>query len=200
MTKKEKIENTARELFWKHGFKKVSVEEICRKSQVSRKTFYTYYANKSALVIAIMEQKSNVIFEMYEQINSRDITFAEKLKELLELKFAYNKDYSMEFISDFFHPDSQDILNYFSDLTTKSIQLTREFYKQAQAKGEMNPDLNIDFVMWMLQKQLELISSDEALALFPDTDIMTRQLSHLIIFGIMPVDGIIHNSKTDNPE
>ncbi len=198
MTKKEKIENTARELFWKHGFKKVSVDEICKKSQVSRKTFYTYYANKSALVIAIMEQKSNVIFEMYEQINSRDITFAEKLRELLELKFAFNKDYSIEFISDFFHPDSQEILGYFSDLTSKSIQLTREFYKQAQAKGEMNPELNIDFVMWMLQKQLELISSDEALALFPDTDIMTRQLSYLIIFGIMPVDGI-HLKSKNNP-
>lgn len=198
MTKKEKIENTARELFWKHGFKKVSVDEICKKSQVSRKTFYTYYANKSALVIAIMEQKSNVIFEMYEQINSRDITFAEKLRELLELKFAFNKDYSIEFISDFFHPDSQEILGYFSDLTSKSIQHTREFYKQAQAKGEMNPELNIDFVMWMLQKQLELISSDEALALFPDTDIMTRQLSYLIIFGIMPVDGI-HLKSKNNP-
>lgn len=195
MTKKEKIENTARELFWKHGFKKVSVEEICRKSQVSRKTYYTYYANKSALVIAIMEQKSSTIFELYEQINAKDITFADKLRELLELKYSINKDYSIEFISDFFHPDSEDILNYFRDLTTKSIEFTREFYKQAQAKGEMNPDLNIDFVMWMMQKQLELISSEEAITLFPDADILTRQLSHLIIFGIMPVNGIQLNSK-----
>jgi len=195
MTKKEKIENTARGLFWKHGFKKVSVEEICRKSQVSRKTFYTYYANKSALVIAIMEQKSNAIFELYDQINAKDITFADKLRELLELKYASNKDFSMEFISDFFHPDSEDILNYFRDLTTKSIELTREFYKQAQVKGEMNPDLNIDFVMWMMQKQLELITSDEAITLFPDTDILTRQLSHLIIFGIMPVNDIQPTTK-----
>ena len=29
----------ARELFWKHGFKRVSIEEICQKASVSKMTF-----------------------------------------------------------------------------------------------------------------------------------------------------------------
>ena len=32
MTKKEKTEATAKELFWKHGFKKVSIDEIVKRN------------------------------------------------------------------------------------------------------------------------------------------------------------------------
>ena len=80
MTKKEQIEQTARELFWKHGFKKVSIDEICKKSQVSRKTFYTYYENKNALVIALMKIMTDSIFKESEAIITKQIPFAEKTK------------------------------------------------------------------------------------------------------------------------
>lgn len=187
MTKKDKIIQIAGELFWKHGFKKVSIDEICKKSQVSRKTFYTYYENKNALVIALMKMMTDSIFRESEAIIAKEIPFAEKLKQLLVLKYASNKDFSMEFITDFFHPDSEEILNFFKELTSKSINITRNFYQQAQAKGEMNPELNIDFVMWMMQKQLEIISSDDAIAMFSDADTLSKQLSQLIVYGIMPV-------------
>jgi AcrR family transcriptional regulator len=42
LTNKEQIEHKARELFWKHGFKKVTIDEICKKANVSRKTYYTF--------------------------------------------------------------------------------------------------------------------------------------------------------------
>ena len=58
MTKKQKIEQVAKELFLKYGFKKVTVDEICRKAHVSRKTYYTFYENKNALVLYIVDEIS----------------------------------------------------------------------------------------------------------------------------------------------
>ncbi len=187
MTKKEKIDLTARELFWKHGFKKVSIDEICRKAGVSRKTYYTYYSNKSALVVFLLEDITDKMFTMYDAlINDETKSMSDKMQEMLNMKFQMNQDFSLEFVSDFFHPDSADVLEYFNKIVAKSLEMTRKFFVDAQEKGEMNPDLNIDFVMWNLQKQLEICSAPEVIAMFPDAESMSRQISELLIYGIMP--------------
>ena len=67
----------------------------------------------------------------------------------------------------------------------KSLKLTREFFTNAQQNGEMNPGLNLDFLLWNMQKQLEICSTPEALAMFPDSESMVRQISELMIYGVM---------------
>ncbi|MDD2995852.1 MAG: TetR/AcrR family transcriptional regulator [Paludibacter sp.] len=186
MTKKEKTEATAKELFWKHGFKKVSVDEICKKAAVSRKTFYTYYPNKQALVLSILESLTNEMLDVFATlVADTEKSFSEKMNMLLSLKFEMNKEFSMEFINDFLHPDSAELLEYLNTVVGKSLMLTREFFTNAQKNGEMNPGLNIDFLLWNMQKQLEICSTPEALAMFPDSESMVRQISELMIYGVM---------------
>lgn len=186
MTKKEKTEATAKELFWKHGFKKVSIDEICKKASVSRKTFYTYYPNKQALVLSILESLTNEMLDVFATlVADTEKSFSEKMNMLLSLKFEMNKEFSMEFINDFLHPDSAELLEYLNTVVGKSLMLTREFFTNAQKNGEMNPGLNIDFLLWNMQKQLEICSTPEALAMFPDSESMVRQISELMIYGVM---------------
>ena len=86
LTKKEQIELKAKELFWKHGFKKVTIDEICKKAGVSRKTFYTFYENKNALVLFILNETiENMKLENMKVFES-DISFAEKMKIMLDKK------------------------------------------------------------------------------------------------------------------
>lgn len=94
MTKKEKTEATAKELFWKHGFKKVSIDEICKKASVSRKTFYTYYPNKQALVLSILESLTNEMLDVFATlVADTGKSFSEKMNMLLSLKFEMNKEF-----------------------------------------------------------------------------------------------------------
>ena len=186
MTKKEKTEATAKELFWKHGFKKVSIDEICKKAAVSRKTFYTYYPNKQALVLSILESLTNEMLDVFAVlVADTEKSYSEKMNMLLLLKFEMNKEFSMEFINDFLHPDSAELLEYLNTVVGKSLKLTREFFTNAQQNGEMNPGLNLDFLLWNMQKQLEICSTPEALAMFPDSESMVRQISELMIYGVM---------------
>ena len=43
MNKKEMIIQTARDLFTKFGYKKVSMDEIAREAKVTKKTIYSYF-------------------------------------------------------------------------------------------------------------------------------------------------------------
>ncbi len=188
MTRKEIIDNTAKELFLKHGFKKVSIDEICKKAHSSRKTFYTYYGNKNALVISILEAMTTEMFDLFEKmIHNECMTFSDKITEMMQMKHSMNKDFSMEFVADFYHPDSAEILEFFKQVSAKSIVLTKAFFENAQHRGEMNPDLDINFVMWYMQKQIEILQAPEIQTIFSDSKTMTKQISELLIYGIMPV-------------
>ena len=187
LTKKEQIEYKAKELFLKHGFKKVSIDEICKKANVSRKTFYTFYENKTALVLYILTD----MFEGIKLANFKtfeaDIPFSKKMEIMLESKLKLSESITLEFIADFYSPDAGEVYEYFQKFTNESTEFTRQFFREAQENGEMNPNLNLDFVMFMIQKIGELCSKTELMAMFPDAESMTRQISEYALYGIMPV-------------
>ena len=191
LTKKEQIEQKAIELFWKHGFKKVTIDEICKKANVSRKTFYTFYENKTALVIALMKKLTDEAFEESLQIMESDSTFAEKLEKSLQVKLQRNKEMSIEFVADFYNPDATEILACFQEIMKKSMAMLVEFLQKAQQKGEMNPELNLNYLLWLIQKQVEFCSSPDLMHIFPDVDTLTKQLTQTLIYGIMPLNKTI---------
>lgn len=187
LTKKEQIEHKARELFWKHGFKKVTIDEICKKANVSRKTYYTFYENKTALVLFIFNEVMDEAFAVYEEVVNSDLTFSEKLIQIFGYKYKKTKDFSMEFVADFYHPEAAELLALFNSSVEKSMTLMREFFQKAQENGELNPELSLDYVMWLMQKSVELCGTEELQSLFPNADSMARQVSQSLIYGIMPV-------------
>ncbi len=52
---KEKVIHTAYQLFSKFGIKSVSIDDICAKLHMSKKTFYTIFNTKEALVAQMLE-------------------------------------------------------------------------------------------------------------------------------------------------
>lgn len=187
MTKKEKIEFVAKELFLKHGFKKVTIDEICKKAHVSRKTYYTFYENKTALVLFILNQISSGTILMFKSVVSGGGTFAEKMEQSLELKYQFSKTITMEFVADFFDPGATEILEYWQKMMQESMVILTEFFKEGQRTGEMNPNLNLDYVMWYFQKLSEMIQSSEIAGMFANAEEMVKQISQTMIYGIMPV-------------
>lgn len=187
-TKKEQLISNAKVLFDKHGFKKVTIDEICKKAIVSRKTFYTYFGNKNDLVLIIFHEMMDNAFAIYKEIVESKLSFADKLEKMFSYKYANAEKISMEFISDFYNPESAELLEFFNKNVEKSLMLMRDFFKKAQDNGEMNPDLNLDYVMWLMQKATESCGTQELMSFFPDADTLTRQVSQSLVYGIMPIN------------
>ena len=188
LTKKEQLEITAKDLFWKHGFKKVTIDEICKKANVSRKTYYTFYENKNAIVIYILNDMIEGIKEINNKLFESDIPFAEKLQQMLIRKLKMSESFSLEFVADFYNPEAGEMHESFQKFVDETLLSVREFFRKAQEKGEMNPNLNLDYVIWMMQKVMELCSSPELVSMFPTAESMTRQISESMLYGIMPVN------------
>jgi AcrR family transcriptional regulator len=67
--KVKSIMETARDLFWKHGLKRVSIEEICQKSGVSKMTFYRHFDNKTELAKAVFDNVINDSIQKFKAIH-----------------------------------------------------------------------------------------------------------------------------------
>jgi TetR/AcrR family transcriptional regulator, cholesterol catabolism regulator len=67
-----------RELFFKYGVRSVSMDDICRDINISKKKLYQYFPSKNELVTKLLElerQNFEIIFENYnfEGVNAIDI-------------------------------------------------------------------------------------------------------------------------------
>ena len=61
MNKKEEIITSARELFIKYGYKKVTMDEIALNANVTKKTVYAYFKDKDSLFKYFIDEELQVL-------------------------------------------------------------------------------------------------------------------------------------------
>ena len=84
--KRKDILNSARALFKEKGFHNTKMEEIAIKAGVGKGTLYEYFTSKQQIFDETCIEKVTVIRESIEEINLKDITFREKLTEMLAMR------------------------------------------------------------------------------------------------------------------
>lgn len=64
---RERLLSSARGVFAAHGFVATRVEDIVAAAGVSHGTFYTYFANKSAVLDALIDETANALLAVVEE-------------------------------------------------------------------------------------------------------------------------------------
>ena len=126
-TKYDAIKTIGKELFWKYGLKRVSIEEICREAQVSKMTFYKFFPNKMELAQNILTEVLDESLGKFKLIVESDMTFTSKVKELFLLKMAGAKELSLEFISDFNKFPDSGLQSIVEEKRAVSLQILSTF-------------------------------------------------------------------------
>ena len=174
--KKTQIVETAESLFIQHGIKRITVEEICRRSGASKMTFYKYFPNKLELVKHMWNNWVEEGLVKMDEIESMDIPFPEKIHRMFQWKADLVSKMSTEFI--------EEIL---------PIEFEREKIKQrfltfiinAQRKGEIRPNIKPEFIMAAWDKLLELSGDDQLRRKYPDYLAFQRELKDFFWFGVL---------------
>lgn len=104
----------------------------------------------------------------------------------MALKYEFSKTITMEFVADIFDPGAVDILEYWKTVMQESMVLLLNFLKEGQRTGEMNPELNLNYVMWYFGKMSDILNAPEAMSLFESAEDLVKQVSTTMIYGIMP--------------
>ncbi len=92
MDKKELIINTARDLFTKYGYKKVSMDEIANEANVTKKTIYSYFTDKDTLFMYFINEEIENVKNEFEIIEKKKIPFVEKVSTSIYNMLLFRKN------------------------------------------------------------------------------------------------------------
>jgi len=183
---KDAILASARELFWKHGFRRVTVDEICEKSGISKMTFYRYFENKTELAKAVFNKAANEGYNQFRIIMNEPVSPEEKIKRILLMKFEGTHDISIEFLNDFYHGKDKELHEYVRTCTLEAWNKVLEELKIARDKGIFRKDLNLEFFFLMSQRFVESMNDEKIMMLFSNPQEMIMECARLLLYGISP--------------
>ncbi|MDD4150945.1 MAG: TetR/AcrR family transcriptional regulator [Bacteroidales bacterium] len=187
MNKKQRsITNVAKDLFYKHGFKRVSVEEICKTAKVSKMTFYKYYPNKIELAKAVYDNLiQDGIAKMHKIIHG-NIPPEEKLQRFLMLKIESTNDISIEFMQDFYNDTELGLKEFIMERNEKVKDTMITDFEFAQEKGWFNKDVDFNLMFSVSQRIMGLIEDPILLQKYGSPQLIIIAITNLFMYGIGP--------------
>lgn len=173
------IVETAEELFFKHSVKRVSVEEICKKANVSKMTFYRYFSNKQELAEHIIRLMFEQSYAKLDDVEALEIPFTAKLQMLLDFKLEFVEKMSSEYIREYMHLIQGTMMQQW-------MQRVMRFMRHAQERGDIRADVRPELIILMLDKYSELVDDQRIAQLYPDYTELTKDAWRLFYYGVLP--------------
>lgn len=150
VSKKQRINDAAMELFMERGVDQTSVNAIVKRANVAKGTFYIYYKDKEELIRQAILMKSITLIDM-------------KLKQSRTISYHTHTSWTREFIKAMIHyyeehPNLLRMINcnpqfrlsrctLLNDELFQSVELLDEFLLHLQGKGDTRNALNKFFLM-----------------------------------------------------
>jgi AcrR family transcriptional regulator len=182
----QQIINSAKDLFWRFGMRRVTVEEICQSANISKMTFYKYFDNKIELAKYIYNQVISVAEAEYREIMESNIPFSDKIKLTIKLKMKGTQDLSQEFINELLQGIYPEMTAFYHRKVKENLQRLLEDYTQAQKNGEIRADIKPEFILFFLSHMIELCTDKKLVSLYENPQEMIAELMNFFFYGILP--------------
>lgn len=188
---KRKIFEAARQLAAEHGIENVSVDSIVEAAGVSKGAFYVHYESKDALIVALVNNYTNIadmdyksfLISISDRKSSLDklLLLAERISDFIELNIGFE---NMRVLYKAHITKTID--------TTSAMNYGRELYKifaDILEKGVLGGELREDIPVDSLSKHLVLAIRGvvfEWCIRYPDFDLKEQILNHfkILLYGI----------------
>jgi AcrR family transcriptional regulator len=179
-----KIIKTARELFWKHGFRRVSVQEISEKSGVSKMTFYKYFPNKIDLAKSVFANEIEEGMIRFNKLMEENIPVPEKIKKMILLKAEGTNNISREFMDDFYLGTEPELKKFVEEKTRETWVNMLKDWKRGQEKGIFRDDFKPEFLLQVSFKLIEILKDEKLAALYDSTQDFILEFTRFIAYGV----------------
>ena len=181
--KNQQIKEAGLSLFNKYGIKKVTVEEICKKAQVSKPTFYKLFPNKKSLAQTIITNSMNEYINKYERILSKESSIKNLFSDIFKFKIEASEEFSKDFFIDF----QKNVLSQDHFLKKREELQKRLISRVLEANGN-NINVNKHFLIYMIKRNFFNLGMESSFkSLYPDVESMTKDIANFISYGLFGV-------------
>ena len=182
----EDLINAAKSLFWKHGIRRVTIDEICQDAGVSKMTCYKYFSNKTAIAKYLIEDLFETGVKAYKEIYNSDIPYEEKVKKIIELKMSNAHEMSQELVDDIYKYQDEELAETIEEIKKRMIGIYLDDIHEAQKEGEIRTDIKPEFMLYFLNNLTEMVTDQKLIGLYPNPEQMIIEVMSFFFYGIMP--------------
>jgi len=186
--KLQQLVDKAFDLFWKFGFTRVSIEELCQEAGVSKMTFYKHFKNKTDLVRFILHEMSEYSLKLYEDIMSEDIPFVEKVRKSVQLRLKQTENISEAFFNDFQRQNDPELLKVVQEQRISNIKVVTDWYIKAQKDGDVRKDIKPEFIIYFLNHMMEMVKDDNLVNMYNEPHDLIMELTNFFFYGLLPAE------------
>jgi AcrR family transcriptional regulator len=183
-----RLMDSAEDLFFKFGIRRVTVVEICRVAGVSKMSFYRHFRDREEIAIKILERFFNRRMEIFDGILESDMPFEEKLLQIAIVKGEQLRGTSNAMIRDLTAERDSQLGAYLGDLQARQIRKTRERFLAFQESGHIRKDIQVDLIMYILEHLWEGMHNEKLLSAYDDKSRLQKEMFEAIYYGILPPD------------
>jgi len=183
--KRELILKTGKELFWKFGFKRVTIEEICKEAGISKMTYYKFFTNKITLVQTIMDVVMEESLDRYNKIMDSDVPYPEKVVGMIELKRDQIETMTSEFFKDYVQSEDPELISFLEKLSRDNMQKVTDDFRKAQENGDVRKDLKIEFIMHMMNHLIAMAQEDALQSMYDKPQDLVMEITNFLFYGIL---------------
>jgi AcrR family transcriptional regulator len=182
----EAIVSAARSLFWKHGIRRVTIEEICQDAGVSKMTCYKYFSNKTAIAKYLIEDMFESGIKAYKEIYHSDISYEEKVKKMLDLKMSNAHEMSQELLDDIYKNQDEELSETIETIKKRMIGIYLDDIREAQKIKEIREDVKPEFMLYFLNNLTEMLTDQRLVSIYSNPQQMISEVMTFFFYGIMP--------------
>lgn len=173
---------TAKELFLKHGARRVTIEEICKTSGVSKRTFYKYFGDKWAIARAVLDSLYADGAMAFQDIINNNDSYKNKCQKILLLVQGEIHAAGSIFLEDLTETGSP-LKPYFCVLQQRTRAMTMDFFREAQKAGHIDSSITMSFVLFMLDRVSDLLNHPDFVKIMPDIENRASELATQLFYG-----------------
>ncbi|WP_284141684.1 MULTISPECIES: TetR/AcrR family transcriptional regulator [unclassified Virgibacillus] len=179
--KKQAILEAALALFKESGFQSVPVSTVAKKANVSQVTIYNYFGNKDELIDEVMKYYINNMWLEYDALFKSDLTFPEKVKQIIFEKKETANQMSARFFEDFMKHYAGNESYWEKLYKEKVLPQMMQLFDDGKAQGYVNRQISNEAILVYMQLFKEALQREELSAsLLP----ITEDLTTLFFYGI----------------
>lgn len=186
--KKVKIEEAGKELFWKFGIKRVTVEEICEKAEVSKMTFYKYYSNKIDFAETLLDTVLRSSLNNFRELTKSDKSFQEKIQGMFIIKNEAIKNISPVFINDLYKNQEYGLHLKMEELGKISMKIFYDFLESSKKEKLIRKEVSIDFIINYMNSVSVMIENTDILKDFDSVEEFVMEAMNFMFYGIMNIE------------
>lgn len=180
------ILSASKVLFWKYGFRKVTIEEICREAKTSKMTFYKFFPNKVEVAKALLDQVIRQAIDDFRVLQEQASSPVALIEGMLKMKKTGVHEISKDFLADFYADSELGLRAYMEAKTMEVFTTMLADFKSLQARGLIRQDLNLEFYLYLANKMNGYMEDPYLLSLFPNPEDMIMEFTNLFAYGLSP--------------